>query len=552
MTRPYPASRVYNFYTPLYCKMILFVYTPMYHPRPSIQRKILMSRSVSRRRFLEDSLLGITAAAGAAYSVTSSTAAAQSTAANDKIGVAVIGCGGQGRQHIRRYRDDNRCAVLYLVDPDPRTLTDTLIDDIAAMQGGIKPKRVADIRTALDDNAVDAVSSATTNHWHALSGLWAVQAGKHAYVEKPGSHNVHEGWALAAAAKKYNRVVQIGIQGRTYKNVADLANFIHDGGIGEVKLVRGLCYKQRRAIGPKGEYLVPEGVDYDLWSGPAPIMPLTRPRFDYDWHWQRLYGNGDLGNQGSHQTDIARWFLGVKTCPQAVISYGGRLGYNIEKNDPDYVDAGDVANTLVSIYDYGDKCMVFETRGLSTENLRIPTGLRAGTRVGVIAYGTKGFGIQGVTEGGQTYSNSAAYDLEGNLIQEFTGGGNHFGNFLDAVIANDPSAVTLDAYGGALSAVVSHFGNISYYLGEENRVSIPELKSALKAIKSLDDDDATVDRTVEHLTANRVDLERTPMSVGPMLQYDSTANVFVGNDAANEMLTRDYREPYIVPKPENV
>ena len=517
-----------------------------------------MSRFISRRRFLEDSLLGITAAAATCAGVpVVAQESAGSTAANDKIGIAIIGTGWRGGEHIGYFKNDPRCTILYLVDPDTKQMSDKLIDDIAATQGGIKPKRVADLRRTLEDKSVDAVTCATTNHWHALTGIWALQAGKHAYLEKPLTHNIYEGLALEAAVKKYKKVIQTGTQCRSTAANVGLVKFVLDGGIGEVKFARGLCYKRRQAIGSLGQYERPETVDYDLWSGPAPIMPLTRPKFHYDWHWQRLYGNGDLGNQGPHQTDIARWLLGLERYPNAIISYGGRLGYDKENpdgNDPNYIDAGDTANTEVSIYDYGDKCIVFETRGLASPNMTIPAGQNPGTQVGVIAYGKNGYAIQGASEKGQTYSYSAAYDLDGNLLKEFKGGdgGVHYKNFVDAVIQNDPSAVAADATCGALSAAVSHLGNISYYLGEANKVSLSEIKAALKGIKSLDDNDATVDRTVEHLKASQVDLERTPMALGPLLKFDPEDKRFIGNDAANVMLTRDYRAPYIVPKPENV
>ena len=515
-----------------------------------------MSRFVSRRRFLEDSLLSITAAAGAAYaaSVTPVLAQQSAVAANDKIGVALIGAGGRAGEHRDYFKKDAKCAILYIVDPDAKKMSDKLIDEIAATQGGIKPQCIPDMRKAFDDKSVDVVSCATTNHWHALTGVWAVQAGKHIYVEKPGSHNINEGLALAAASKKYNRVVQVGTQCRSNPSNINAVAFIREGGIGEVKFSRGLCYKRRPAIGALGEYPIPESVNYDIWSGPAPIKPLTRKNFHYDWHWQRLYGNGDLGNQGPHQLDIARWHLGVERYPNTIIAYGGRLGYDKENpnnNDPNYIDAGDVANTEVTIYDYGDKCLVFETRGLATPPHHIPHAPEgdsgAGARVGVITYGSKGYVVQP-----DDYSYSVAYDLEGNRIKEFRGGGNHFGNFLDAVAKGDPSAVNADAACGAMSSGLSHLGNISYYLGEQNKVSAKDIKSALKAIKSLDNDDETVDRTVEHLQENKVELDRTPMSVGPLLTFNPETKRFVGNDKANAMLTREYRAPYVVPKPEDV
>ena len=521
-----------------------------------------MSRSISRRHFLADSLLGATAVASAAYAASAATTAvaqapARPVSANDRLGVCVIGAGGQAQAHINNYRGDARCVILYVVDPDThaRRMTDENMDEIAATQGGIRPQRIADMRRAFDDPAVDLVSSATQNHWHGLSSLWAVQAGKHVYVEKPGNHNVHEGWALEAASKKYNCIVQIGTQMRSMSANIELMRFLHAGGIGEVNFARGICYRRRRSIGALGNFPIPLTVDYCLWSGPAPVRSITRPQFHYDWHWQRLYGNGDLGNQGSHQTDIARWALGLERLPQAVVSYGGRLGYDIETGDPDFVDAGDVANTCVSVYDYGDKCIVFETLNLNTVPRRLPVGENPdGTLVGVIVHGSNGYAIQGPRETGQTYSLCRAYDLEGNMTREFEGGGNHFRNFVDAVVAGDHSRATTNAKDGTLSAAISHFGNISYYLGEENKASPAEIKAALRGIRSLDDNDATVDYVVDYLKTNRVDIDRTPMSLGPILNFDLATNRFVGNEsaAANEMLTREYRAPYIVPNPEDV
>ena len=516
-----------------------------------------MSRFISRRRFLEDSLLSITAAAGAAYAASTVNAVAQqsgsTTAANDKIGVAIIGSGGRAGDHRNYFTKNSQCAILYIVDPDVTRTPEKLIDEIAATQGGLKPQAIPDMREAFDDKSVDVVSCATSNHWHTLTGVWAVQAGKHIYLEKPGSHNIHEGLALAAASKKYNKVVQIGTQCRSNPSNINAVAFIREGGIGEVKFSRGLCYKRREAIGALGEYPIPASVNYDIWSGPAPIRPLTRRNFHYDWHWQRLYGNGDLGNQGPHQTDIARWHLGVERHPNTIISYGGRLGYdkaNPNRNDPNYIDAGDTANTEVSIYDYGDKCIVFETRGLATPALRIPKAAEdakgASASIGVITYGSKGYVVQ------SEYDYSAAFDLEGNRIREFRGGGDHFKNFIEAVAKGDPSAVNADAACGALSAGLSHLGNISYYLGEANNVSASEIKAALKEIKSLDNDDETVDRTVAHLEASKVELDKTPMSLGVLLKFDPETKRFIGNEAANAMLTREYRAPYVVPKPEDV
>lgn len=506
---------------------------------------------LNRRRFLEESLLSAAATGAAAFALQSPLVRAESpspVSSNEKLGVCIVGAGSRGNDHIKGFGSDPRTTILYLCDVDTKSCNDEKLNRIAATQDGVRPKVVADMRRAFEDKAVDLVSCATTNHWHTLCGIWAVQAGKSCYLEKPISHNMHEGFAIEAASKKYNKVVQTGSQTRSSRALLDAVAFIREGGIGDVRFARGLCYKRRKAIGPKGVYRVPETVDYDLWSGPAAILPVTRPNFHYDWHWQREYGNGDLGNQGPHQTDISRWFLDVDRYPRAVLSYGGRLGYQAEMKDDNYVDAGDTANTEVSIYDYGDKCMVFETRGLESARLMCPNGKdpkKAGAMIGVIAYGSKGYMVQ------VSYSYCAAFDLDGNLIKEFKGGGDHYGNFIDAVLAGDPSKANATARTGALSAAVSHMGNISYYLGEANKVGASEIESALKGIKSLDDDADTLARTIEHLEANKVDLKKYPLSLGRLLKFDPEKLVFSDPDA-QKLATREYRNGFVVPDPKSV
>ncbi|MGL6195996.1 MAG: Gfo/Idh/MocA family oxidoreductase [Thermoguttaceae bacterium] len=503
---------------------------------------------LTRRRFFEDSLFAAAAASAAACSlpVFQQQTVFGQVAENDKLGAMIVGCGGRGGDHISAMRSDPRVTILYLCDPDPRRINDKLINDIAATQNGVKPKYVCDMREALSDKNLDLVTCATANHWHALTGIWAMQAKKHCYLEKPICHNVHEGRALEAASKKYNCVVQTGTQCRSNPSNIDAVKFTQSGGIGDVKFARGLCYKRRPSIGPRGEYQVPEEVDYNLWSGPAPLAPLTRRNFHYDWHWQRLYGNGDMGNQGPHQTDIARWHLGIERFPNSVITYGGRLGYQAERKDENYIDAGDTANTEVSIFDYGDKCMVFETRGLDTPELLGPPEKGLGAKVGVIVYGTDGYLVQ------REYNYSVAFDLNGNVIKEFKGDSNHYKNFIDAVIKGDPTQVTAPARCGALSAGLSHIGNISYYLGEDNKVSVSQLKKALSEVASLDDNDKTVDRTVEHLEKNGVDLDKYPISLGPLLKFDPEKEDFIDNPLASEQISRPYREPFVVPAPDKV
>ena len=499
---------------------------------------------VSRRRFVGMSM-------GAIAATVAVPRIARTQNPNDTVGMAVIGIRGRGGEHISAFADDPRVRILYLVDAD-RKVGEARLEGLYK-QKGYRPKLVLDMREAFADPAVDAVSTATPNHWHALCGVWAMQAGKHAYIEKPISHDIPEGAALVAAAKKYNRVCQVGTQCRSNPAIIEAVEFLRQGGIGEVKFARGLCYKRRKSIGPKGDYPIPDEVDFNLWSGPAPYTNprCTRPQFHYDWHWQRLYGNGDLGNQGPHQTDIARWGLGITSHPVSVISYGGRLGYQAERKDDSYVDAGDTANTEVSIYDYGDKCIVFETRGLSVQNCadeEINTLFQTTGegRIGVILYGTEGYLVQ------QTYTRCTVFDKNMKPVKQFGGGGNHYRNFIDAVLAEDPGKLNADAVEGHLSAAISHLGNISYYLGEHNKVSAEEAKRILSGVKSLDDNLATLERTLRHLTDNGVDLEKYPISVGPQLKFDPEKEVFPESPEANALLHREYRQGFECPTADKV
>lgn len=496
-----------------------------------------MSR-ITRRNFVQGSL-----AAGAALSL----GATSHAAANDEIGVAVVGAGGRGGTHINEWLGDKRTRILVIVEVDEKK-GNARCDYIQKRQGS-RPQLVKDMREILDDKSIEVISTATPNHWHALCGVWAMQAGKDVYVEKPICHNIAEGAALVAAAKKYNRMCQVGTQCRSHSALHQAVDFLQGGGIGEVNFARGLCYKRRKSIGSLGDYDVPPGVDFDLWSGPATYTDpkVTRSRFHYDWHWQRHYGNGDLGNQGPHQTDIARWGLGIDSHPSTIISYGGRLGYQAERKDPNYVDAGDTANTEVSVYDYGNKCIVFETRGLDvsdSDDHQLNKLFRStrGNKIGVVFYGSEGYLAQ------TSYTHCTVFDKDFNVVKEFRGGGNHFGNFLDAVESRDAAKLNADAWEGHLSAGMSHLGNISYYLGEDDKASVSEISAALNQIKSLDDNQATLERTAKHLQRNGVDLAKYPMSLGKLLQFDPENEVFTNSDAANSMLTREYRKGFEVPK----
>ncbi len=481
----------------------------------------------TRRRFLEDSLLAAAAAAALPASSSFASEGKQSSSPNEKLSVGVIGVRGQGGSHLRAFVERSDTEVTYVCDADEKVGQDRA-EQVGKKQGR-KPKFVQDMRRMFDDPSVDVVATATPNHWHALCSIWAMQAGKDVYVEKPVSHNVSEGRRMVEAARRYERICQTGTQCRSMGGSIQAIEHVRSGKIGEVKLARGLCYKRRKSIGPKGIYEVPEEVDYDLWSGPAPIKPLTRPDFHYDWHWQRLYGNGDLGNQGPHQMDLARWGLGLDTLCDWVLAYGGRLGYE---------DAGDTANTETAIYQFGNKTLVFEVRGLETEELR-PHAEAKGAKIGVVFYGSEGYVVL------HSYTDGAAFDLDGNLVEQFSGGGDHFDNFMKAVRSRKHEDLTADILEGHLSCALSHLGNVSYYLGE--RASLDEIKRELGSLPANDNNVDALERMVAHLEDNGVNLKETPLTLGPKLAFDPQREVFPDDPQACELLTRDYREPFVVP-----
>ena len=283
---------------------------------------------IARRDFVKT-----TAGATAAVSVAGNMIGPKVWAgANDKIRAACIGIRGQGKGHIRGLQAVPGVEVVALCDIDESVLADRLKD--FEDNGLKKPKTYTDMRKVFDDKDIDVVSFATPNHWHALGTIWACQAGKDVYVEKPASHNIWEGRKMVEAARKYNRIVQNGLQIRSSIAIQAAVDFLHSGQLGEVYMAKGLCYKWRKTIGKTPDEPVPQGVHYNLWLGPAPQRPFSRNRFHYNWHWHWDYGNGDIGNQGVHQLDVARWGLGLDTHPTKVTSMGGHMMFDDDQETP--------------------------------------------------------------------------------------------------------------------------------------------------------------------------------------------------------------------------
>ncbi len=477
----------------------------------------------SRRQFLSEAALASATLAvlGSTPLTTWAARPVAKTGALDRLRVAVIGLNSRGRDLIKGFGALPDCEIAVLCDVDPKLEGNTrkLVETV---QPGT-PTFVTDLRRVMDDQSIDLVGIATPNHWHSLAAIWAVQAGKDVYVEKPVSHTVVEGRRLVQLARKHDRIVQVGTQSRSNPGMRQLIEFLQAGKIGEIKTARGLCYKPRASIGPKVEGKVPADLDYDLWCGPAAKLPITRARFHYDWHWTWEYGNGDLGNQGVHEMDKAMWGLGCTTLPTRVLSLGGRLGY---------VDAGETPNTLVSFFDYGPRQIIFEVRGLRTEPLR-------GAKVGNIWYGTEGVVVS------TSYDSGAAFTLAGEPIQQFRGGASHFANFVKAVRSRQWTDLHADVEVGHLSAALCHLGNISLRTGravsegERDKLQQGELL-ALDAERT-----ETLSRLVDHCRANDAALDG--LFLGAQLDVDPEREVIRDNPAANDLLSREHRKGFELP-----
>ena len=353
--------------------------------------------------------------------------------ANDRIRVAIIGLGRRGMVLLPAAAKMPGVEVVALCDPDREHLQQAALELEKAT--GKKARMETDMRRLMDDPNIDAVTVSTCNHWHALAGIWACQAGKHVYMEKPVSHNISEGRKLVEAARKYNRIVQGGTQRRSNGRIRKAMQLLHGGAIGDIYMARAIVFGVRDSIGFQP-------------LGPAPEQPYHANLVHYNWHWFWDFGNGELGNNGSHQIDVARWGLG-KGLPFRIYSTGGRLGYKDQAQTP---------NTQIATYDYPDgTILVCETRGLYTN-------AEGGVRWGVHFYGSKGYmsidpkGMYQVFQG-----RSENPEPDPGTLDEI----DHYGNFFDAVRAGKSELLTADIEETYLSNAICHLGNISYRIGRK-------------------------------------------------------------------------------------
>ena len=478
---------------------------------------------VSRRTFLARSAAASTAFG--LFTIAGTKASGRVLGANDTIRVGVAGIRGRGQSHIDAFASqlkNENVQVTYLIDPDTR-LFDSRKSKVT-QTGGNDPQTVKDIRKALDDPNLDAVSVATCNHWHSLITIWACQAGKDVYVEKPISHNVYEGRKCVEAAAKYGRIVQHGTQQRSSDERANEIAAVHSGKYGKLLVSKGYCCKPRWSIGEKPTEAAPAELDFNIWLGPAPEQPYHANLVPYNWHWFWDTGNGDIGNQGVHEMDVARWAIKGATLPKSVWSLGGRFGYQ---------DQGQTPNTQMAVFDYGDALLVFEVRGLVGEKSGLPNVVE-----------NEYYTTEGMIKEHKFYKDGKG---EGEPLGKFdahvTPGG-PFGSFIRAMRSRKPADNNADAETAHYSAALCHLANISYRLGHRAGWD--------KATQTLDDNQQ-VKQTFMNLRSNLRTIgaiqDETNYTVGQKLAFDPQAERFTGEgaEAANPLLTRPYRAPFVVP-----
>ncbi len=412
---------------------------------------------------------------------------------NDRVRAAVVGLRGRGRSHIAAVENlaGKNVELAAVCDIDEGVLASRL-DDHVKRTGG-KPTVFHDIRRLLDDQSIDVVFYATPNHWHSLGTIWACQAGKDVYVEKPLSHNAFEGRQAVKVARHFGRTVQHGTQNRSSPEIIEGVERLKDGLLGNVYLARGLAYKWRRSIGRHVEGPVPEGIHYDLWKGPAPDRPFSNLRLHNRWHWQWDYGNGELGNQGVHQLDIMRWALDLDEHPSRIQSMGGMFVHDDDQETPN-------AQSISYEYEGRQLYLNFEIRPwISNTEAGIgekwPTH---GVCTGLVFYGSEGYMV--MPHYGAYYTFLGQKKEPGPFAEHPTDkirDQPHFDNFIQAVRSGDASKLTADVEQGHKSSLMAHLGNISYRLKRQ-------------------------------------------------IEFDSATEQVIGDDEANALLTRTYREPYVV------
>ncbi|HEY3324084.1 MAG TPA: Gfo/Idh/MocA family oxidoreductase [Planctomycetota bacterium] len=487
---------------------------------------------LGRRSFLKASVFAGTAAWLSPHS--------RVLGANDEVRVGVIGTRNKGGDHCRQLLGTKGARLVAICDVDEAML-DKTVEKIGKEQADIKLEKYRDLRKMLENKDLDAVVVATPNHWHILATVWACQAGKDVYVEKPCSYSVWEGRKGVEAARKYNRIVQTGTQRRSCPGQREAFDWINKGNIGKIQHVRALHYQPWPSIGKVGPQTPPATVDYDLWCGPGPKEPMMRKNLHYDWHWFWNYGNGELANNGVHYLDLCRWVMGLKAHPTRVLSFGGRFAVD---------DDGQTPNCQTCWYDFkpfSSVPLICEIRGLpdhpidgKADEKVWKMGAFKGLRGGFIVQCENGY-YAGGGGGGWTYDN------KDEKIKKFSGddGKDHMQNFINVCKTRKLEELNADILEGHLSAAICHLGNISHRVGKV--VKADDVADATKSDPLVQECFA---RFRDNLSKVGLDLTKPLPVLGPTLNFDPEKEQFSGEFAteANKLLTREYRAPFVVPE----
>jgi predicted dehydrogenase len=488
---------------------------------------------ITRRQFLTSSL---SAAAGSYLGLSLYTSPVFANSANSEIRIAIIGVGGRGDGLVNEFQNIQGVNVVALCDPDQQRVDQHLenfkrryeIQDASAIQGYV------DARKILDRKDIDAVAIATPNHWHSLMTVWACQAGKHVYVEKPVSHSIWEGRKMVEAARKYNRIVQAGTQQRSCPAVQEAARDIQSGKYGKVLWVHCSRLNSREPIGKVTEpQPIPDYIDYNLWAGPAPMTPVMRKSFHYDWHWQWNWGDGEMANWGVHYVDDLRHLLGWNNVPTKVITAGNRFAWD---------DNGQTPNMAFALFDYDGLKVVVEIRNL-------PDPKRRGGSTGAVYLDRRDGNYVQCENASVRISRGGgwAHDKDGKRIYQYKGdgGAGHAQNFINALRSGRREDLNAEIEVGHLSTAMSHQANISFRAGAEAPAD-----QVRENVKVHEDALNTLNDILEQLDGNGIDLAKQPFILGPELKYSRRRERFVGANAkkANKYIKCYYREPFIMPE----
>lgn len=484
-----------------------------------IAKHLTMNRP-NRRKFLKFAAAGGIATT---FTISGTKSSGEVIGANDRVRIAIAGINGRGQIHMNVFGGMKNVEISHLVDPDSRLFASR--SAAVEKQTGKKPKCLQDIRSVLDDQNVDAVSIVTPNHWHALMTIWSCQAGKDVYVEKPCSHGIVEGRQMVNAALHYDRIVQHGTQWRSDPKWRQYTTDIREGKYGKLQTASIQIFRPRASIGFKPAATAPRELDYDLWTGPAPLTPFRSNLVHYQWHWMWDYGDGEIGNLGVHEFEMARWAIPDSDSPKSVISLGGRYGYQ---------DQAETPNTQLSLYDFGDTKLVCQQRGIHFDKpLRMSIDFH--TEDGTIRDGT--FTPHGKKEG-EAIPGAPQSGLPENYARA------HFQNFIDCVRSRNGEDLASDVLDGHRTAVLAHLGNISYRLGEPVPFDTQPEGLAGSEIASEAFDDIK-----RHLVdAAGLNLSNSTYQLGPTLNFDARTEKFDETTTANQLLSRSYRKGFELPE----